>query len=244
MRAMAPALAGRLGAVLLWLGGAAAAANLQISPVNLAFRPGQTALSLQLQNYGETPVFGQVRVYAWDQQGGDDVLQPTELLLASPPLMQIPPRTSQTIRLVRRDGGAAAGNEQSFRLLIDEIPPEDEAGGGVAIRLRYSVPVFMASVQDNGAPDLAWMFYRKDGAWHLRLRNSGSLHAQIGATVVANAAGKEYEVSKGLLGYALAGRTREWRLPLDAAAQLEGPLTIRTSINARPQTAAGTAAPP
>lgn len=233
-----------LAAVLFFLGGAAAAANLQISPVTLAFRPGQAALSLQLQNYGESAVYGQVRVYAWDQQNGDDVLQPTELLQASPPLMQVAPKASQTIRLVRRDGGAAAPGEQSYRILIDEIPREDDAGGGVAIRLRYSVPVFMAPAREGGAPELAWQFYRKDGAWHLRLRNSGGLHAQVGATVVANAAGQEYEVSKGLLGYALAGRTREWRLPLDAAAQLEGQLTIRTSINARPVTAASTAALP
>jgi hypothetical protein len=66
----------------------------------LARRPGASGITLQ--NLGEAAVYGQVRVYLWEQKDGDDVLTPTQDVVASPPIIQINPKASQTIRLVRR----------------------------------------------------------------------------------------------------------------------------------------------
>jgi len=224
----------------------AAAANLQISPVSIQFRAGQGAAGISLQNYGDTPLYGQVRVYTWDQQNGQDVLTPAADVVASPPVMEVAARSTQTIRLVRRSGAQPVG-EQTYRVLIDEIPRNDNSGAasGVAIRLQYSVPVFALSDDDKAAPKLVWTVLRKDGAWMLRVRNEGKLHAQIGATTLKGADGKEHELSKGLLGYTLAGKTREWRLPVDVKNELGTPgtqLAIRASVNAQPLDASGTVA--
>ena len=43
------------------------AATLQISPVLVDLAPQQGATGIQLRNPGATPIYGQVRVYAWDQ---------------------------------------------------------------------------------------------------------------------------------------------------------------------------------
>lgn len=216
----------------------AQSANLQISPVMISFHAGQTATGLKLQNNGDVPLSGQVRVYTWDQQDGADVLTPTTEVIASPPIMEIAPQTSQTIRLVRRSASNAA-NEQSYRILIDEIPRNDSQGNGVAIRLQYSIPIFVMPADELAAPELAWTFVRKNGSWILRAKNTGALHAQIGATSVRTTTGKEYELSKGLLGYALPGKTREWRLSIDKAVELVGPLSIRTSVNTKAMTGNG-----
>ena len=228
----------------------AAAANLQISPVSIQFRAGQGAAGISLQNYGDTPLYGQVRVYAWDQVDGQDVLTPATDVVASPPVMEIPARSTQTIRLVRRampQGASGAATEQTYRILIDEIPRNDGAAGpaGVAIRLQYSVPVFAMPADDNAAPRLTWTVLRKDKNWIVRVRNEGNLHAQIGATTLKGADGKDYVLSKGLLGYALPGKTREWRVPVDGAVELGAPgsaLAIRASVNAQPLDASGTVA--
>ena len=223
-------------AVLAAMATAAHAASLQISPVMINLRAAQTATGISLQNDGDTPIYGQVRVFLWDQKGGDDVLTPTDELIASPPVMQIAPKSTQTIRLVRRSA-AAAGPERQYRVLIDEVPTSAEAREGVSIKLQYSVPVFVAATAPDVAPQLAWQFFRRDGAWFLRVTNSGTLHAQIGATTLATSDGKQYELSKGLLGYALAGRQREWRLALAPTLALDGALAIRANINTRPGTA-------
>ncbi len=224
----------------------AAAANLQISPVSIQFRQGQGAAGITLQNYGDAPLYGQVRVYAWDQKDGQDVLTPATDVVASPPVMEVGARSSQTIRLVRR-GNAQNASEQTYRILIDEIPRGDGAAGatGVAIRLQYSVPVFAMPADDKAAPSLVWTVLRKDGSWMLRVKNEGTLHAQIGATSLKGADGKDHDVSRGLLGYALAGKTREWRLPVDAGfdpGKPGGQLAIRAAINAQPQAASATVA--
>lgn len=238
LRAVLHALVCALTAAAALLPGAAHAASLQISPVMINLRATQAATGVSLQNDGDTPIYGQVRVFLWEQKGGDDVLTPTDELIASPPVMQIGPKSAQTIRLVRRTGAVAAGPERQYRVLIDEVPTTAEARDGVAIKLQYSVPVFLAATTPNAAPQLAWQFFKRDDAWYLRVTNTGTLHAQIGATTLT-VGGKQHELSKGLLGYALAGRQREWRLNLAPTLALAGPLAIQSNINARPGLASG-----
>lgn len=218
--------------------GTAQAASLQISPVMINLRVGQTATGISLQNASDQPIYGQVRVFLWEQKNGDDVLTPTDELIASPPVMQIAAKSAQTIRLVRRSA-AAPGPERQFRVLIDEVPTSAEARDGVAIKLQYSVPVFVAATAPGGEYQLRWTFFKRDGAWMLRVTNTGTLHAQIGATTLATADGKQMDISRGLLGYALAGRQREWRTNIGPAETLAGALTIRANVNTRPITASG-----
>jgi fimbrial chaperone protein len=229
-------------AAALCSGTAAHGANLQISPVSISFQPGQNSAGIQLQNNGDTPLYGQVRVYAWDQRDGIDALTPTTQLVASPPIIEIAGKSAQTIRLVRRAGtpvgtpATPGGAEQTYRILIDELPRGDPQQANVAIRLQYSVPAFVLPSDTQAAPQLEWSTFQRAGAWHLRARNTGALHAQIGATSVT-VGSRDVVLSKGLLGYALPGRTREWALPADVAGALPAPLAIATNVNAKPQSA-------
>jgi len=231
-------------AVALSSGVAAHGANLQISPVSISFQPGQNSAGIQLQNNGDAPLYGQVRVYAWDQRDGVDALTPTTQLVASPPIIEIAGKSVQTIRLVRRAGSPATpgGAEQTYRILIDELPRGDSQQGNVAIRLQYSVPAFVLPSDTQAAPQLEWSTFQRAGAWHLRARNTGALHAQIGATSVT-VGSRDVVLSKGLLGYALPGRTREWALPADVAGALPALLAIDTNVNAKPQSAKAAVAP-
>ncbi len=208
-------------------------ANLQISPVTLNFRAEQGAAGINLQNLGDQPMYGQVRVFAWDQRDGEETLAPTQELVASPPIVEIAANSRQTIRLVRAQAGPVA-QEKTYRVLIDEVSREDDTGrSGVDIRLRYSVPVFVLPAGAPGKEVLDWQVYREQGEWMLRIRNSGNFHAQIGAMTLTNQAGKEFVVSKGLFGYVLATRMRVWRLPVAREAELDGPLRIAVNVNAK-----------
>lgn len=224
-------------AIVGMLGLEAGAASLQISPVMIILRAGQGATGISMQNMGETPMYGQVRVFLWDQNNAEDVLTPTQEVVASPPILQIGPKSSQIIRLVRRSDQLPS-RELSYRILIDEIPRDGEGpASGVDIRLRYSVPMFVLPADERTAPALAWSVYRKDDHWYLKVRNSGAQRAQIGAFELRNAAGKNFMIAEGLVGYVLAGREREWRLPVKADADLAGTLAVKANINAKPVTA-------
>lgn len=227
-------------AALLW-SGAAAAASLQISPVSVRFAGEQQASSIALQNMGEAPIYGQVRVYRWDQKDGEDVLTATRDVIVSPPIVQIAANATQAIRLVLAPG-ARRDAEGTYRVLIDELGREDGgAPQGVDIRLRYSVPVFLAPVQKAGAAQarddaLDWQVFRQDGSWMLKVRNDGAIHAQLGMVEFTNRAGTKFDISKGLFGYVLPGRERQWKLAVDDKADLSGAVGVRAVINARAPT--------
>jgi len=233
--------AGRLfrilvGAAFAWsvLAVPARAATLQISPVLVDLPPQQSATGIMLRNPGITPIYGQVRVYAWDQAQGDDVLAPTEAIQASPPIIQVPPKGEQLVRLVRA-GKDVAPLEQSYRLVIDEIPdPSTPLVNGVVLRMRYSVPVFVAGATPEPTPELAWHLARDGKEWVLRLANTGTRYAQVAALQVVGGADAQLGKVDGLLGYALAQRQREWRFPARQAAP--GQVRIKALVNGNPVT--------
>ncbi|WP_249278980.1 fimbrial biogenesis chaperone [Bordetella genomosp. 5] len=215
----------------LCTGPAALAASLQISPVIINLAPGERATTIRLENTGMEPIYGQVRVFAWSQRDGQDALEPTQAIVASPPLLQIPPRSSQIVRLLQ--AGDLPAGEQSFRMLIDEIAPPGQAPRtGVDVRLRYSVPIFAgAQTAQPVAQALTWSLVREGDALRLQLHNAGPHRAQV-SQVVLESAGRRYAYEPGLLGYALADSTRRWPLPDGfPASAAGGAVQIQAVVN-------------
>ncbi|WP_321790504.1 molecular chaperone [Burkholderia pyrrocinia] len=210
----------------------ASAATLQISPVTIELPTSATAASVALSNPGALPIYGQVRTYRWTQENGADVMTPTDALAASPPLLQIGANAEQVIRLVRtvRDTPAA---EESYRVLIDELPvPGAPVANGITIRLRYSVPVFVEPATAPAPPRLDWRIEHDAQGLRLAVENRGGRRAQIAAVRLVDAQGTAHDVTRGLLGYALAGSTRHWPLKLDANA---APFVrIQATVNTQP----------
>jgi fimbrial chaperone protein len=210
------------------------AATLQISPVTIALRATENAAGITLSNPGDQAIHGQVRVFKWEQANGEDVLSPTQELVASPPLIEIPAQGEHLIRLVKtmQEPGNA---ERYYRVLIDEIPRSDDwAGSGVMIRMRYSVPVFVQPPGAPGSPALTWHLARQGTEWTLRVNNTGTGYGQISAVQLVDRTGRQHSVNRGLLGYALAGSAREWKMQLPQGANWDQGVTIRANVNAIP----------
>ncbi|WP_240160998.1 molecular chaperone [Burkholderia sp. Ax-1719] len=227
------------GAAMAACLGGAQAATLQISPVMVDLPADANATGLTLRNSGSKPIYGQVRVYRWSQSGGEDALTPTQEMVASPPLIEIGAGAEQLVRLVRT-APAASNVEQSYRILIDELPEPDAApSNGVAIRLRYSVPVFIdPGSGSTGQPNLAWHLRHADAGWTLEVANTGGRRAQIAGVEIVDGAGHAFPINRGLLGYALAGSIRQFQLALPQSADLNGTLKIRAAVNAQQTEAA------
>ncbi|UVA81028.1 fimbrial biogenesis chaperone [Pandoraea commovens] len=212
----------------------AAAATLQISPVNAEFAAKQNAIGMTLSNPGDTTVYGQVRIYTWTQADGEDKLTPTDAIAASPPILRIEPGSSQIIRLVRMANTPPA-TEQSFRLLVDELPePGQPVQSGITIHMRYSIPVFVAPPTVPAKPDLRFKLKTIDGVWHLEAENHGGTRAQIGASGLVDAAGKSHPLTSGLLGYALAGQRRVFKVSWPVGKPPASPLALDAAINTVP----------
>jgi len=226
-----------LASSIISVGLSAHAATLQISPVMVDLQANENAAGITLRNPGDQPLYGQVRVFRWDQANGDDTLTPTGDVVASPPLVQIAGQADQLVRLVQIAHAAPTQPpaEASYRIMIDELPQANAAPAtGVQVRLRYSVPVFIEPAGAPGQPKLSWHMMHDGQGWILSVNNTGAKHAQIARVRVVSQAGKVYDINPGLLGYALAERTRQWQVPIPLDADLSGKVTVQASVNSEP----------
>ena len=149
---------GHAGLALLLLAAvkAQAASSVLIWPIDPVLEADQQASALWLENRGTAPANLQVRVFAWRQGDYQEQFQAQREIIGSPPVANIAPGQKQLIRLTRT-GPSPAGQEQAYRIIIDEIPPaipvdKAEPGATAAIRLqmRYSVPLFAYGETDRG----------------------------------------------------------------------------------------------
>ncbi len=211
-------VAGALLSTLTVYQGAALAAGLQISPISISIATDQKASEVWLRNSGTEVVHAQVRVYRWSQEDGEDVLSPEQALIASPPMVQIEPGQQQLVRLVRvGPAGAPSVNEQSYRLLIDELPiKRSTAKAGLDFVFRYSVPVFISGTSPPKSV-LDWSVRQVGNEVWLRVKNSGSSHAQLANIEFTPQDGRTVMAMDGLAGYVLAGHFRDLLLPLPAS---------------------------
>lgn len=134
-----------------------AAAPLMIWPVDPVIAGDQRAVALWVENRGSEPVAMQARVFAWRQEGGEDRFAPQQAVVASPPISQIPAGARQMVRLIATQP-VPPGQEQAFRVLLDELPPptaamaqadgasapsQPPAQFGVRLQIRYAIPLFI-----------------------------------------------------------------------------------------------------
>jgi fimbrial chaperone protein len=206
------------------------ASSLHVAPVSLRLEPGQLAAGLTLSNPSSQPLVAQVRVLAWGQTLDDDPLSTQQDVVASPPIATIAPHAEQFVRVVRLDK-AAPTHELTYRLLVDELPDPSQASGlgAVDIRIRYSVPLFVIPARGT-APRVTWDVTQHGAAYFVRATNAGGLHAQISALKIVGAGDTDTNLVEGLLGYVLAGSSREWQLPEHTPVSSAG-MHLRAAVN-------------
>lgn len=197
------------------------AAGFSVSPTRVEFVAGESIKGLRLHNSGDRPIQAQLRVFAWTQVDGADLLEPSTDLMVSPPMATIAPGTQQLVRIVRRSSAnVAASVERSYRLLVDELPPariqSSAAPSGLNFVVRYSVPVFISKVGAHQEPPVLQWYTQagSDGQLRLATRNDSSHRAQLSAVRLLDAEGGILHQQEGLLGYVLANTTRLWSLDL------------------------------
>jgi P pilus assembly chaperone PapD len=115
-----------------------AATSVLIWPIDPVLEADQKAGALWLENRGTAPANLQVRVFAWRQGDYQEQFQAQREIIGSPPVANIAPGQKQLIRLTRT-GSSPAGQEQAYRIIIDEIPPAIPVDTASRRRRRQSV---------------------------------------------------------------------------------------------------------
>lgn len=234
-----------LCAAATWLLSAApcSAGSLQVSTVTLDVASPGAATSLTLRNHGAKPANAQIRVLKWSQKDGLEQLIPADDVVASPPFAAVEPGREATIRVVRV-AREPAHIEESYRLLIDELPTSEPAAKfGVNFAVRHSIPVFFGPTARTPAT-LIWRAEADHGRLRLIATNPGNKRVRLSALRLAGPdAGGSFR-QEGLVGYVLSGSSMSWTFPYPGRRhQLEslsimadsdnGPINARTAVVAR-----------
>ena len=183
-----------------------AAASLQVAPVSLdILTPGASAV-VNLRNTGKAPLTAQLRVFRWTQSNGEEKLEPTDEVVASPPAATLDPGPEYAVRIVRLNSRPVSG-EAEYRLVVDELPDPNRArNGAVALVVRYSIPVFF-SAPDAPPPHLVWSLEKRSGRLSLVVRNDGARRLRLSALSLVDGAGRRIGFGRGLAGYVLGRST-------------------------------------
>lgn len=210
------------------------AAGLQVTPIMLEIGKSQPSDGLWLSNTGSNPLHAQVRVFEWTQHNNKDVLQTTRNFVASPPLIQIDAGQKQFIRLVRT-GQQQNPQETAYRIVVDELPLENDTRKGVTFVLRYSVPVFIQGSQEKQDVKLDWKISSNaNKAAVLSVTNTGNTRAQLSGLSFTHSKGKTVSLNNGLVGYVLGNSSMQWEIaPKAQLFAAGGVLGVR--VNGKPQ---------
>jgi fimbrial chaperone protein len=186
---------------------AAEAGSITVAPVRIEVKMPRRAASIEVQNTGEQPAQMQVERYRWvADRGGDDQLEATEDVIATPPIFTLAPGQKQIVRVLLF-AAPDPSREASYRLILQETAMNDPPPNTVQALLRISMPVFVTP--PGAKANVVWTMRRDGDRWWLSAENTGNAHAQISSA--RTAVGGELKVS----GYLLPGETR--RFAVDSA---------------------------
>lgn len=188
--------------------GQAHATSLQVSPVLIDVPAPGAAATVNVANLSEDAVVAQIRVFKWVQESGTDKLVETKDVVVSPPIAKLKPSSKAVLRVVRRAKAAPTG-EESYRIVIDQVPEKKRTRGvGINFAVRYSIPVFFGGL-DNEEASIIWEVGNKGGRTFVTATNAGSRRVRIADLKVKAAAGS-VSFGGGLTGYVLPRSSVTW----------------------------------
>lgn len=206
-------------AALLAFAGAASAGSLRVGPTLVVLDPAHPVAVVRVTNNNAATTSIDVRAVDWRQADNQDVYTETQQLIVTPPVFDLAPGETQTVRVGLNPlagATAAAQVERSFRVYVSELPDQRPNAARTQMLMRVGVPVFIPTT--DARADLTWKLTRTNGAWKLEATNNGAAHARvtrmelnIGEAAVAN------EITGA---YILPGTTRSWTVPAAGLAYL------------------------
>lgn len=221
-----------LGLALLAAAGAAGASAFTVAPVRVTLSAKQPIAAITVTNTGTDPTLVQLETMQWAQTGGQDILDPSTAVLATPPIFTIPAGGSQIVRIGLRRAPDAK-RELTYRLILREVPKEQHTDGTLQVTLRISMPVFIEPAGTAPAPTLEWHALRTEaGDIRIVARNTGTAHIQLGQLQIVQAADGKSVATHPTADYVLPDNSRTWTVTTKSAPPVGTLLRVSSQTDA------------
>lgn len=183
-----------------------------VSPVVFEFAASDRADVMTVSSSVDQRKAFEIAVFMWTQVHGQDVLEPTEDFIVTPPAFNLAARESRTIRILRTEPAPVTG-ETRYRLVLKEIPLfENYVQRALNVSLTISVPIFVLPVQPVQPKfDISFARIGASDDYMLKLANRGDTHGKV---LSAQPLRDGIPVGEPLTmpGYALPGNERVWQV--------------------------------
>lgn len=190
----------------------ARAASLEVSPVGFELKKQYPSGVLRIKNTAALPIRIQIDAVEWSSDGFQEIFgEDTHALLLNPPIVEIAPEATQSIRfgLLKDKISQIANQEKSYRLIINEVPAENiQLKSGLQTILRVRIPVFITP--DEVKQKLTWLLKRDVSGLALAVTNEGNVHTKINGIVWVNTNSEDNLQIKPT--YVLSGQHKVWPL--------------------------------
>jgi fimbrial chaperone protein len=198
----------------------ASASTVSVSPVRLTLARSGSAVDLTISNGDPQPTRFSVRAYKWTQSpAGQMELTPSDDVIVYPQSFSIASLDRRVVRIgfVR----PLLPVEQSYRVIVSELPPFDEANPnpGIAVLSKFSVPLFITPPGGQAQPAIANVSLQ-NLKLNFTLAATGNVHLLPTSLQVRgiDAAGKVSFEAAPPVWYVLPGQPRMYDLAVPAGA--------------------------
>ncbi|AMO22881.1 fimbria/pilus periplasmic chaperone [Ramlibacter solisilvae] len=208
----------------------ALAAEFTVTPVRIFMTPRDRAVAVTITNDSSDEIVMQAELYSWKQSpDGVDQLELTDDVVLSPPILKVPGKSRQVVRLARLTP-PPAGQEQTYRLIVREVPeakPQDKLS--VQLALAFSLPVFITP--PGAKRSLACEIQRSaPDAVLATCENAGRAYAQV-RTFELQGGNSEKLAARENGGYILPGVKRSFELKRAAGKIPGGAVTLQVALD-------------
>ena len=194
----------------------AAAGNFGVAPTRVDFEKGTRSAVIEVLSEDEQKLNFQVKLFEWTQTPeGKDEYRESQDLIWFPQIFAVGPKEKRIIRVGLKGAAPQPALEKTYRLFIEEIPSPAAVAAGTEVKvvLRFGVPLFVAPAVPKRAFEIDSVGVER-GKVLVRVRNAGSQSSKFDSVRVQRDNGLVAE-SQGW--YILAGMTRTFEVPVDAA---------------------------
>lgn len=197
-----------VASVFVGFAGSALADGISVSPVRIHLEPANPRGTVTVKTSGARMIPMEVRGFRWVQEHGEDKLIGDTGFIAAPPVFDLPAEGEQVLR-VGLKSKSADPVEQTYRIMVTELPDATLEASGVKMLMRMSLPVFVTPKGAVPKPILSAVRH-SDGTVKVTLKNEGTAHIQLtGLSVVASGT-ENSAAERKLLDYVLAASEKSW----------------------------------
>ncbi len=201
-----------------------------VTPVRIFMKPTDRAVAITVTNEGDEELVMQADIFTWKQKAdGSDDLALSEDLILSPPILKIPGKARQVVRLAML-APPDIDRQLTYRLILREIPEAHAPDKKVQLQvaLAFSLPVFITPA--SAKRDLACTAARSaPDAVTATCRNAGTAYAQA-RDLALSANGQKIAGLDGS-AYVLPGISRNFEIKRADGAIPSGPAKLTVNFD-------------